>query len=187
MYNRLDAFLWRDANSLLGQLKLPSQMRFAHHCHPYAWKMMPLSTQSWEQGADSRRLCLQSSGTATFGLTPTCPALSGQLLPLGTCRKVARQLLSLHSTFSSDRGDVQGTGSSTFCSSGHWETPACRAGWHGYLPVSPHKASLCYRVIRETKVQVPLFKKKGTNKQNCLQKLLLSSKRNIINIPFMSH
>lgn len=36
------------------------------------------------------------------------PSLSGQLLPLCTCRKVARQLFYLHSTFSSDPGDVKG-------------------------------------------------------------------------------
>lgn len=162
MYNRLDAFLWRDANSLLGQLELPSQMLSAHHCHPYAQKMMPMSTHSWEQTLKdfpSRAQVLQHF----FGLTPTCPALSGQLLPPCTCRKVARQLLYPHSTFSPDPGDVKGTGSSTFCSSGPWETPAYRAGWHGYLPVPPHKAAVCYRAIRKTKVPVPLFKKE--NKQ----------------------
>lgn len=67
-----------------------------------------------------------------------------------------QELLYLHSTFSSDPGDVKGQ-EAPLSAQGIDSPLHAELGGNGHLAASPHKAAVCCTVIRETKIQVPLF------------------------------
>lgn len=178
MHHKLDGFFWRDASSLLGQLSYNLQC-FLCFVATYTHGKWCL----WAHTVRSRHLKPFPPGLShcITSLARLRPALrSGQPLPPCRLRKVAKQQLYVQSNCTSDAGHLQGTGSSAPCFSGIREPQVIQSWVTRFLPIPPRKSAACYRAIRKTKEQVSLFKKKRTNRQNSLQKLLLSWKRNII-------